>query len=156
MGLLFYLAHRSDHTLSNRLVSYVCGPSAYVQLKQELRHWLPVPLVLRGCLPSVLWCFIVISLFGGWKIRIGGCRMLPLAWLSPVINACWEIIQCIGWTDGHADSLDVVAGLVGWTIAHVIFFHSPKPAEEISALWNWRMGIAMTGFATMGFADVWK
>jgi hypothetical protein len=156
LGLLFYLAYRSDHTVSNRVVSYLCGPSGYLELKQELRLWLPVPVFLRGCLPSALWCLIVTSLLGGWKIRIGNSHALPLAGLCPLINATWEIVQWIGWTDGRADWRDAVAGLVGWLIAHALFFRSARPSEEISALWNWRVGVVMTGFACMGLADVWK
>ncbi|MES2692690.1 MAG: hypothetical protein V4773_04400 [Verrucomicrobiota bacterium] len=155
LGFLFYLAHRSDHTLSNRLASSLCGTS-YFPLKQELKQWLPMAPALRGCLPSALWCFIGTSLFGGWKIRLGMRRVLPLAWLCPCLNALWEVIQWIRWTDGRADPLDVVAGLVGWLGAHLILFRAEQPTEEIATLWNWRVGVVLTGCACMGLADVWR
>src|SRR5205085_2229209 len=98
-GLIFYLAWRSDHTLSNRLVNFLGGHTVYLELKQEFRHWLPLPIFLRGCLPSALWCFIATSLVGGWKIHLGGGRVLELAWLAPFFNAGWEGVQWIGWTD---------------------------------------------------------
>ncbi len=156
LGLLFYLAFRSEHTLSNRLVISVCGAPTYFALKHELRHWLPVPTFLRGCLPSGLWCLIATCLLGGWKIRLGRTHVLQLAWLCPLFNTCWESIQWIGWTDGHADWLDVLAGFVGWSVARLLFLRSARPADEIPALWNWRVGVVVTGFACIGLADVWK
>jgi hypothetical protein len=156
LGLWFYLAHRSDQTLSNRLVNYLCGPSIYFPLKQELRRWLPLPAVVRGCLPSALWCFIATSLVGGWKIRIGGDRLLELAWLAPFVNAGWELVQKFGWTDGRADWRDAVAGFVGWGMAQLVFFRPARPTEEIFSLWSWPVGVVMLAFGCMGFADVWK
>jgi hypothetical protein len=155
-GLLLYLGYRSDHTLSNRLVSYLCGPKAYLFLQQELRHWLPLPVVLRGCLPSALWCLIGTSLFGGWKIRLSSGQLLSLAWLFPFGNAAWEIIQWVGCTDGRSDWRDVVAGFIGGMIAHAAFIRSAPSTTEFSARWNWRAGAVLAGFVSMGFADVWK
>lgn len=155
IGLVFYLAHRSDHTVSNRLLNYFFGPSTYLHLKQAASHWLPMPGALRGCLPSALWCFIVTSMCGGCNFRLARSRILTLACISPLINAGWEAIQWFGFTDGHADWFDVFAGVGGWMIAHVISIRSAKPVE-ISALWSWRFGIVLSGFACMGFADVWK
>ena len=156
LGLGFYLAYRSDYTLSNRLVRHLCGSANFVHFQQELRHWLPVPLLLRGSLPSALWCFVVTSLVGGWKVSVDGRIIVQLVWLAPLFNACWEFIQWIGWTDGHADLMDVVAGLVGWFVARHIFIRSTKPVEEIPDFKDWRVAVVVAGIACMGFADVWK
>lgn len=155
-GLLFYLAYRSDHTVGNRLVACACGPSAYSHLKHELRLYLPVPTIIRGCLPSAIWCFIVTSVIGGWKIRRGTRRSIPLAWLAPAINAIWELVQWAGWTDGRADWLDVVAGIAGGVIAQLLFFRSTKNGEEIPLAWSWRVSVMIASIACMGLADVWK
>jgi hypothetical protein len=155
LGGFFYFAYRSDHTLSNRLVGYLFEPSTYRVLKQEVAHWLPVPSVLRGCMPSVLWCFIATSLFGGWTIRFSADRTIALMPVPPLLNAGWEFIQWVGWTDGRADWRDVVAGLVGWVIACILFLRPTKPTEEISVLWNWRLGVVAAGLGCMGLADVW-
>lgn len=155
-GLWFYLAYRSDQTLGNRVVSYLCGPSIYFPLKQDLRHWLPLPAILRGCLPSALWCFIATSLVGGWKIRTGGDRPLELKWLPPFLNAGWEVVQWAGWTDGRADWRDAVAGFVGWGVVQMMLSGSARPTEEIPALWGWRTGVVMAAFGCMGLADVWR
>lgn len=157
LGLIFYLAYRSDYTLGNRLVRYLCGPAAYLRLKLALSQWLPVlPRELRGCLPSALWCIVGTSLLGGWKIRLGVRHVVPLALLPPALNAGWEFVQWAGWTDGHADWLDVCAGLAGWMVVQAVFFRPARPAEEIPLQWSWRTGVMLAGFACMGFADVWK
>jgi hypothetical protein len=156
LGVFFYLAYRSDYTVSNRWVSYLCGPSTYRVLKHELAHWLPIPAVLRGCMPSALWCFIATSLFGGWTIRISVDRAPPLAPVPPLLNAGWELVQWLGWTDGRADWRDVVAGFVGWGIARLLFLRPARPLKEISALWNWRLGVVVAGLGCIGLADVWK
>jgi hypothetical protein len=155
LGLLFYVAHRTDQTLSNRIVAWICGPAAYLQLKQALRDWLPVPSFLVGCLPSALWCFVVTSLCGAWKIRLRA-RVVPIAWLAPLGNAGWEIVQGLGWTDGHGDWLDAAAGVGGGLLAKIIFTRAAQPAETISIRWNWRLAVVTTSFACMGLADVWK
>jgi hypothetical protein len=155
-GLLFYLAYRTDQTVSNRLMRHLCGPSCYEQLRDALRTWFPLSAVLRGCLPSALWCFIVTSLVGGWRVRLRSGRILSLTWLPPLFNAGWEIIQWLGWTDGRADWRDCVAGYAGWFLATALFFRTPAPKDEIAALWNWRVGVAAAGFACMALADVWK
>lgn len=155
LGLLFYVAHRTDHTLSNRLLAGLCGPAAYAQLKQAVRDWLPVPSFLLGCLPSGLWCFVVTSLCGGWKLRLGA-RTFPIAWLAPLFNAGWEIVQGLGWTDGHGDWLDAAAGLGGWLLSKLAFARAARSAEMISIRWNWRVAVVASGFACMGLADVWK
>lgn len=155
-GLLFYLAYRTDQTLSNRFVRALCGSSVHDQLKHELRAWLPMSVSLRGCLPSALWCFIVTSLAGGWRVRLPSGRAVSITWLSPLFNVVWEIIQWAGWTDGRADWQDCVAGYAGWILSCGLFFRTPAPADEISALWNWRVGVVASGFACMALADVWK
>lgn len=155
LGLLFYLAYRSDSTLSNRLLGWLCGPGNYLRLKQEVRAWLPVPLALRGCLPSALWCFIVTSLVGEWRIHLWRAHDVPLARLAVLFNAGWEAIQWIGWTDGRGDWRDVVAGVAGWTAAHLIPFE-PQHAAVLSSRWGWRWGVVVSSFACMGLADVWK
>src|SRR5687768_12994119 len=98
VALVFYLAHRSDYTVNNRLVSGLLGQPYYLQLKQELRLWCSLPMWLRGCLPSALWCFIVTSVCGGWRVGLGRGRMMRLVWLCPGVNALWEGVQWIGWT----------------------------------------------------------
>ena len=155
IGLLFYLAHRSDRTVSNQMLSWWCGPGSYSYLKQEVRHWLPVPMALRGCLPSGLWCFVVTSLVSGWSLRLGRDRTLPLAWSAPIFNAGVEVAQWLHWTDGHADGLDVIAGLVGGVLAQGMFPHARRTLD-IPWRWNWRLGLVAAGFACMGLADVWQ
>jgi hypothetical protein len=155
IGLLFYLAHRSDRTVSNQVLNWLCGPGNYAQLKQEAKHWIPVPLALRGCLPSALWCFIVTTLVRGWNLRLGSGRALRLAWWGPFLNAGLEAAQWMGWTDGHADKMDVIAGFAGGTLAQCMFPISSKPLE-IPCGWNWRLGLVAAGFACIGFADVWR
>jgi hypothetical protein len=155
IGLLFYLAHRSDRTVSNQVLSWLCGPGTYSQLKQEAKHWLPVPLALCGCLPSAMWCFIVTSLVRGWNLRIGSNCVLQLSRLGPLLNAALEAAQWIGLTDGHADELDVIAGFAGGLLAHWMFPNSRKPLD-VPCSWNWRLGLVAAGFACVGFADVWK
>lgn len=156
LGMLFYLAYRTDCTLVNRLIGQLLGPADYLKLKLGLRHWLPVPPGLVGCLPSALWCIVGTSLVGCWRIRLGRQWLLPLTFLPPVFNAWWESVQWAGWTDGHADWLDVVAGLAGWLVAQVLLLRSAGPTEEIPVQWNWRMGVMLASFACMGFADVWN
>lgn len=155
LGLLFYLAHRSDHTLSNRVVSSLCGHATYSQVKYEVKRWLPVPLLVRGCLPSALWCFIASSLLGGWKVRMGSRRVVALASVCPLANASWELVQWSGWTDGRGDWCDVAAGFAGWGVSQLVFLGASRPVELV-ALWGWRLGVVISGFACMGLADVWK
>jgi hypothetical protein len=155
VGLIFYLGYRSDHTVSNRLLRWLCGQSAYEQLQHVARDWLPIAWSIRGSLPSALWCFIATSLIGGWKIVVTARRTIALAWFCPLFNGGWEIIQYLRWTDGHADTLDVAAGFVGWTLAEAIFRGSDK-SVAMSRLANWRMGVVATVIACMGFADVWR
>jgi hypothetical protein len=155
LGLLFYLAHRTDQTLGNQLVAWLSGPAAYLRLSHALREWLPLPSFLIGCLPSALWCFVVTSLSGGWRLLLKS-RAFPLAWLAPLFNAGWEIVQRLGLTDGHGDWRDAVAGVGGWLLAEITFAGTPPPAEAIPLQWNWRMAAVATGFASMGLADVWK
>lgn len=154
-GLLFYLAHRSDRTLSNRLVSWACGPDVYAELKHDLRPCVPVPALLRGCLPSALWSFIATSLVSGWSIRASGNRLIALAPLCPLFNALWEVVQALGWSDGHADLQDVAAGCIGWLVAQLAFLSAGKPVE-IPLRWTWRLGVVLSGVACIGLADVWK
>lgn len=148
------MAHRTDQTLSNRIVAWLSGPTAYLQLRQVLRDWLPVPSFLVGCLPSALWCFVVTSICGGWKIRLGACAA-PTAWLAPLSNAGWEIVQALGGTDGCGDWLDALAGLGGWLAADMAFARSGRPAEEIRARWDWRVAVVVLSWACGGLADVW-
>jgi hypothetical protein len=155
LALHFYLAHRTDQTLSNHLVAWLYGPTTYHQLKQALREWLPVPSFLIGCLPSALWCFVVASLSGGWKVRLRS-RAFSIAWLAPLFNAGWEIVQWLGWTDGHGDWQDAVAGVGGWLLAEMVFLPETPPAEVIPWRWNWRFAMVATSFAGIGLADVWK
>lgn len=155
LGFLFYLAHRSDYTVSNRLLGVVCGPSTYLKIKHELKHWLPIPFAIRGCLPSALWCFVVTSLLGGWSLRGWRNRTLSLGWLCPFFNAGWEGVQAFGWTDGYADWLDAMAGFGGAMIARGLSIGSPEPVV-IPSLWSWRLGIVVSSFASMALADVWK
>ena len=155
-GLLFYLAFRSDQTVSNRLVRILCGPSNYFQLKNGLRHGLPVPRVLRGCLPSALWCLIATSLIGAWRLRLSESIVLRLGWWPPVFNAGWEMVQWAGWTHGRADWQDVIAGFVGWMVGVVLVSRPATAPEEIPSLGNWRVGVVIAGFTCMGFAYVWK
>lgn len=154
LGLVFYLGYRSDHTVSNRLLQHTCAPARYLRLKETARRWLPVPAILRGCLPSALWCFIATSLTGGWRLRISR-RLFSLSLLSPLFNAAWEVVQWLGWTNGRADWLDALAGVAGWLLACLVFAHGEEPAE-IPAPWDWRVALAAAGFACMGFAHVWK
>lgn len=154
-GLLFYLAYRSEHTVSNQLLRTVFGPAQYVAFKQGVRAWLPIPAALRDSLPSALWCFIVASLLGGWKLPAGRGRSLSLAAIGPVFNAGWEIVQGCGWTNGRADWRDAVAGIAGWAVAELLFRHSDEPVE-IPLRWGWRTGVVVAGFACMGLAHVWK
>ncbi len=155
-GVCFYLAYRSDHTLSNRLVGQLVGSAAYLKLKHSLGHWLPVPTWLRDCLPSALWCFIATSLIGGWHIRpVRASGPLRLAWLPPFFNAGWELVQRAGWTDGRADWLDVAAGFTGWIAAELLLLRPATQGEGIPGLLNWRVAVVIAGFACMGFADVW-
>lgn len=154
IGLVFYLGYRSGSTVSNRLLHRLCGGETYEQLKYTARAWLPVPGILRGCLPSALWCLIGTSLLGGWKINVRG-RLLPLAWLCPSFNAAWEGVQKLGWTDGRADPLDVLAGVAGWAVAQAIFRRSDA-AAVLPFSWNWRMSVVVATIACVGLADVWK
>ena len=154
-GFAFYFAYRSDSTLSNRLVRWLCTPADYAHAKQQVRAWLPVPVALRGCLPSALWCFIVATLLGEWRIPLWRVRTLPLAWIGVFFNAGWEAIQWAGWTDGRRDWRDVAAGLAGWAVANLIPFEHEH--DTVVALrWSWRWGIVAFGFACMGLADVSK
>lgn len=154
-GFVFYLAHRSDHTLSNRLVRSVCAPLRYGELQRQLHAALPVTPALRGCLPSALWCFIVASLLGGWQIRVGWKRRFPLAGAGVLVNAAWEVIQWLNWTDGRGDWRDVVAGLAGWALAHLALA-AGDDTPELSTPSGWRWGVVVSGLACMGLADVWK
>lgn len=154
VGLVFYLGHRSDQTVSNRLLQHTCTPERYLQLKQQARRWLPVPALLRGCLPSALWCFIATSLMSAWRIRISS-RLISFTFLCPLFNATWEIVQWLGWTNGRGDWQDAVAGVVGWLLASAVF-HRSEESVEIALPWDWRMAVAAAGFACMGFAHVWK
>jgi hypothetical protein len=156
LGLLFYLAYRTDQTLSNRLVGALCDTSTYDQLKHALRAWLPIPVGLRGCLPSALWCFLVVSLAGGWRVRLQSGQGLSITWLPPLFNAGWEMIQWLGWTDGHPDWKDGVAGYAGWLLSLLMFSRTPLHAAEISALGNWRVFVVVAGFASMALADASK
>ena len=155
VGLLFYLTHRSDHTLSNRVLRWLCGPNAYVGLKQIAQSCFLVPVECRGCLPSALWCFIAASLCGPWTLRLRTGPALRLGSLCPWFNAAWEMVQWLQWTDGHADRLDVVAGFAGWLVALGAFAGSAQP-KEISPRWNWQAGVVIMTFAAMGLADVWR
>lgn len=155
VGLLFYLGYRSDHTVSNRLLQHTCSPERYVQFKQQARRWLPVPALLRGSLPSALWCFIATSLAGCWRVRISS-RIFSISLLCPLFNATWEVVQWLGLTNGRGDWLDAVAGVVGWVLAQLVFARSPEDPVEIVAPWDWRLAVATAGFACMGFAHVWK
>lgn len=154
-GALFYAVYRCDQTLSNRVLSAVCG-ERYAQLRDTLRHWLALPPVVRGCLPSALWCFVGSCLCGGWHVRVGSRRELGLVWLFPTINAAWEGVQALGWTDGRADVADALAGMVGGTLARVIF--RARMAHDHVAFfpWSWRLGVLLAGISTMGLADVWR
>ncbi len=156
LGLLFYVAYRSDQTLSNRFVRHVVGPTNYVHFKHDLRLLLPVPLFLRGSLPSLLWCFIVTSLVGGWSIQLPSDRTILLAWLAPFFNAVWEIVQWLGWTDGRADWQDAGAGFAGWLLAQAIFHRQPVATAALFMRIPWRVGVVVAAFACMGLADVWK
>jgi len=155
LGLHFYLAHRTDQTLSNQIVGWLCGPAAYLQLKHALREWLPAPSFLIGCLPSALWCFVVTSLSGRWKVRLRSYAC-PIAWLAPLFNAGWEIVQWLGWTDGHGDWQDAAAGVGGWLLAEMVFLPESQPAQAIPFRWNWRFAVVATSVAGIGLADVWK
>jgi hypothetical protein len=154
-GLLFYLAYRTDHTVSNRVLRSLCGGANYLELKQHARQLLPVPAAFRGCLPSALWCFIATSLLGGWRLRLGRERFLAVSWLGPAFNAAWEGVQWLGWTDGRGDPGDIVAGLAGWLLASALFLRATRPVEE-TVPWTWRAGMMITAFACMGLADVWR
>ena len=155
LGLVFYLGYRSDQTVSNRLLRWICSQSAYEHGQVIARHWLPVPSPLRGCLPSALWCLIASSLTGGWKLCVGRRWILPCASLSPWINAAWEIVQGLGWTDGCGDVLDGVAGIAGWALA-AFMLREVARAVPLRFSWNWRMGVVALAFACMGFADIWR
>jgi hypothetical protein len=155
-GLLFYLAYRSDQTLSNRCLRSLCGATAYANIKEFVRHWFLVPSTLRGCLPSALWSLIVASLFGGWKLRRERRSLLCIAWLCPWFNAGWEVVQAMGWTDGRGDWQDVVAGFAGWGAVQLVFIRSRPSVRLVSVRSPWRLVIVTAGFACMGFADVWK
>lgn len=155
-GLLFYVAYRCDQTLSNRLVASLCG-ERYVQIKDALRHWLALPPVLRGCVPSALWCFVGGCLCGGWRVRLGQKCEIGLVWLFPALNATWEGVQALGWTDGRADATDVLAGAVGGVLS-LILFRAPPPREHTAVpvvSWSWRLGVLLVCVSTMGLADVW-
>jgi hypothetical protein len=155
LGLALYLAHRTDRTLSNLIVAWLCGPASYLPLKQALHDWFPLPSILIGCLPSALWCFIAASLTGGWKVRLQS-RLFSLAVLAPFFNAGWEVVQRLGWTDGHGDWRDAAAGVSGWLLAEMVFLGAAPPADGIPSQWQWRMPAMAMSFACIGLADVWK
>jgi hypothetical protein len=154
LGLLFYLAYRSDYTLSNRLLRWLCGTGNYLHLKQEARRWLLVPACLRGALPSALWCFVVTNLLGGWKIQTPRGER-PLAWIVPLMNAGWEAVQALHWTDGCADWLDVLAGFAGCWAAELLFCRA-SPHHVAGPFTVWRITLVAAGVVSMGMADVWK
>ncbi len=156
VGLLFYFAYRSEYTVSNRLVRACTGSSHYAELRLQVRQLLPVPAVVRGCLPSALWCLIVTSFFGGWNLRLAQGTIVRVAWLCPFLNAAWELVQGVGWTDGHADGLDVLAGFAGWGCAELLFARSQPYWVSLSFHYPWRLAVVAAGFLSMGFADVWK
>jgi hypothetical protein len=155
VGLLFYLAHRTDHTVSNRVLAHLGGAANYAQLKQHAREWLPVPVALRGCLPSALWCFIATSLLGGWQLRVGRDRFLRASGLCPLFNGAWEGVQWLGWTDGRGDPGDIIAGVAGWLLASAVLVPAGPPAE-VTVSWRWRAGLMVTAVACIGLADVWR
>lgn len=155
VGLIFYLGYRSDRTLSNRLLHAAVGQETFQECRRIARACLPMPAPLHGCLPSALWCLIGTSLIGGWKIELTRGRALALGGFCPCFNAAWEIVQWLGWTDGHADPLDVVAGIAGWAVAWVLFRESRR-AGSIPLTLNWRFGVMLAAVACMGFADVWR
>lgn len=156
LGLLFYVAFRCDQTLGNRLVAGLWG-ERYPVVKDALRHGLALPPVLLGCMPSGLWCFVGSCLCSGWRVRFGKAREMGLAWLFPSLNALWEAVQGLGWTDGRADAADVLAGLVGGALSCAIFrFRHPEQRPAALVVFRgWRLGLLLVGVSTMGLADVW-
>jgi hypothetical protein len=155
LGLLFYLGYRSDYTVSNRMLRWICGQPAYEHFQHAARYWLPVPGLLRGCLPSALWCLIGTSLLGGWKMDLRPGWTLPLAGMCPWFNTGWEMVQWLGWTDGRGDVLDVIAGIAGYGLAQGAIRGSAK-LVPISFSWNWRLGVIAMAIGCIGFADVWR
>ena len=151
-GLLFYIAHRSDQTLCNRIARWILGPAWYGETQEVLRQLSPVPAVLHGCLPSALWCWVVAGACGAWSLRIGA-RRVPLAWAAAGINAFWEVVQASGWSNGRADPLDVAAGFAGCAASRLLLGAGARNAEFPPGL-NWRTGVALACVACMGMAAV--
>lgn len=154
-GLLFYWAHRSSLTLSNRMLQWLCGPAWYAAVRAELHGWLPLPAAVRGSLPSALWCFIVGAGCGGWNLRLGRRGRVPLVWLAAGVNAGWELVQAAGWTNGRADPLDAVAGVLGCALARRCFGPATQSAE-LAPGFNWRTGVTLACLCSMGLAHVWR
>ena len=47
-------------------------------------------------------------------LRVGAAGILRLKWLPVLYGVGIEVLQLTGFTDGHADPLDVGAALIGW------------------------------------------
>jgi hypothetical protein len=158
-GLAFYMAYRTDQTVACRCLGMILGEDASAALRHTLQNAMDMPTSLRGCLPSFLWVLAVTSVLLEWRV-VGDSpafrRSVSLAPIGFFLNAVWEGVQWLRFTDGRADLSDIIAGGLGWLVAAGLCHLTPLPGREIRQLRPGPIAIVVGCFAIMGLADVWK
>ena len=153
LALACYIAFRTPRTIANDLIVLLAGQEFFTFLSSHLSQWLAPLKGSSGWLPSFLWVLALALWARGWWLSFSGIRF-PLVAAPAILNALWEMVQALHWSDGFANWSDVFAGLFA---SAVVFYWDiiRNRGEKILPRLCWHHSlIAVIGWSIIYLADV--
>lgn len=153
IALACYVAFRSRRTVVNEIIVSCGGMTFYTDLTSVLSNWLAPLSPYSGWLPSFLWVLALALSARGWWLRVFHVS-LPLAVTPALLNAGWECVQALHWSDGAANMGDVVAGFAASAVI-MIWDAARQRRPKVLHRLRWRHSlIAFSAWAIIYLADV--
>lgn len=141
------LCYRPENTYLNTLLSEL-DTGWFSELRLWWQAHVPLADFLVYSLPGGLWVFVLSLL--GWRLYLGPFNLF---WLGLFFGLGFELTQLLGITDGTFDVLDLIAVLIGFTLARYCTIYW-LPDEWRAEQGRWRYAAFFFVFFAAYGADV--
>jgi hypothetical protein len=153
LALACYIAFRTSRTVVNEWITLMAGKEFFTSLSYHLSQWLSPLHESSGWLPSFLWVLALALWARGWWLNIAGFRF-PLVVAPALLNAMWELVQALHWSDGFGNWHDALAGFAASAMVFNWDRIRRRGAKILPRL-CWRHSlIALIGWSMIYLADV--